>query len=479
MTCVLHISAAGNVWWGKKASGWEVLPEPNEGPVWVVTDLTEESFVEITVPRVFGRDRSNFVERQLGNRFPETRFRAALAPRHTGSLMDRLAPPTQVLTAVEPADRINTALENLAVPLAGVWSTSMLLARLGSKPRMPANLLIVLSQPSGIRIVFLKERAPVLTRLVAAVDTAADQAVEILRTMRHLENTRLIERGSQRFSALLLGVSEELAPLLAKDRLDELDPSTMRKATPGQDWQKVLLDLTCQSPPGQMAPMVLRESYLARQLGRAARVVGALCLVGTVAAVVGNVGTIARDHQARTQLVVTAGETDGKMNEVDTAIQGFGVAPELLRQALAVDNEEVTNAPDMAADWQALSRTISSVPGARLKNLQWRVLESSEPACAGVGVAAPAQDPIAGAQVPPVPTRNVELKMEVLLAPDTGPRKKLQQTSDITQQLANAPGVTVIQDPARRLREGDLSAGSTQTDSQSDLVWCVARSTQP
>lgn len=481
MASVLHISAAGNIWWGKNATGWAVLPQANEGPVWVVTDLTEESFVEITVPRVFGSDRSNYVERQLVSRFPETRFRVALAAQRDGSLMDRLAPPVQVLTAVEPADRVNAALENMFAPLAGVWSTSLLLARLGSKPRMPANLLIVLCQPSGMRIVFMKNRAPVLTRLVAVVDSAAEQAVEILRTMRHLENTRLIERGGQRFAALLLGTPEGLAAILAKDRLDELDPSIMRKAKPGQDWQQVLLDLACKNPPGQMAPMVLRQSYLALKLGRAARVAGAVCLLGTIAAVVGNVGTIARDHQARTQLVVTVADLDGKMTEVDTAIQGFGVAPELLRQALAVDNAEVTHAPDMAADWVALSRVISSVPGARVKNLQWRVLEASEAACAAAGPAAPAAEPVPGteAEAPAVPTRVVEWKVEVLLVPDTGPRQKLQQASNITQQLSKVAGLRVMQDPARRLREGELTAGGTQTDAQAELVWCVARSAQP
>ena len=168
MACVLHISATGNVWWGKKSTGWEVLPEPGQGPVWVLTDLTEETFTEINVPRVFGRDRSSFVERQLTNRFPETRFRVALEAQRQGSLMNRLAPPHQVLTAVEPADRITAALQNLSLPLAGVWSTSMLLARLGSKPRMPANLMIVLCQPAGMRIVYIKDRAPVLTRMVAA-----------------------------------------------------------------------------------------------------------------------------------------------------------------------------------------------------------------------------------------------------------------------------------------------------------------------
>ena len=479
MACVLHISATDNVWWGKKSTGWEMLPGPGTGPAWVLTDLTEETFTEINVPRVFGRDRSSFVERQLANRFPETRFRVALDVHRQGSLMNRLAPPHQVLTAVEPADRIAAALQNLPLPLAGVWSTSMLLASLGSKARMPANLLIVLCQASGMRIVYIKDRAPVLTRLVAAQQSAADQAVEILRTLRHLENTRTIERGSQRFPALLLGAAQGLEPILAADRLDALDATVLRKNAAGRDWQPVLLDMVCKSPPGQMAPMALREGYLALQVGRAARVASVLCLLVAGAVVLSYLGAIARDHTERTQLVVSLAQLDTQIAEVDAAIQAFGVAPELLRQALAVDNEEISQAPDVVRDWMDLSGVLSTVPAARLKSLQWELLEPGVSACPSVAIAQP--NPEAAPEVPPTadPSRVVELKLQVLLAPDTGPRQKLQQAEQISMQLAKLEGVTVVQNPAQRLRDGDLTAGGAQVEGESDLAWCAALSRTP
>ncbi|MBK9348079.1 MAG: hypothetical protein IPN06_17575 [Burkholderiales bacterium] len=479
MACVLHISAAGNVWWGKKSTGWEVLPAPGAGPVWVLTDLTEEAFTEITVPRVFGRDRSSFVERQLASRFPETRFRVALDVQRHGSLMNRLAPPHQVLTAVEPADRITAALQDLSLPLAGVWSTSMLLARLGSKPRMPANLLIVLCQPGGMRIVFIKDRAPVLTRLVAAQQSAADQAVEILRTLRHLENTRTIERGRQRFAALLLGAAQGLEPILAADRLDALDASVLRKNATERDWRPLLLDMVCKSPPGQMAPVALRERYLALQVVRAARVASGLFLAATGAVVLGHVSTITGDHRERTQLMVNLAQLDAQIAEVDAAIQAYGVAPELLRQALAVDSAEITQAPDMAADWVDLSRVLSTVPGARLKNLQWRLLEPGTSACPAAGDAPPQTDVPVDAPPPTAPVRVVELHLQVVLAADTGPRQKLQQAQQISTGLAALEGVKVVHDPALRLRDGDLSAGGAQQGGENDLAWCAALTRTP
>lgn len=80
MATVLHISAAGPVWWEKTAAGWGSASGPGQGPVWVVTDLAEEAFVEINVPRIFGADRVSYIQRQLASKFPETVFRLALAP---------------------------------------------------------------------------------------------------------------------------------------------------------------------------------------------------------------------------------------------------------------------------------------------------------------------------------------------------------------------------------------------------------------
>lgn len=473
MACVLHINVAGNTWWGKTATGWSPLPDPGRGPVWVVTDLTEENFVEITVPRIFGADRDRYVERQLANRFPESSFRVALAPQRTGSIMARLAPAVQTLTAVEPADRITAALASLQVPVAGVWSTSMLLAQLGQKRSLPAHLLMVLCQPSGMRIVFLKDRAPVLTRLVATAHTAADQAAEILRTVRHLENTRVIERGNKRFAALLMGTPQGLAPLLAADRLDALEPSTLRRLSSTPNWQHVLFDVVCKNPPGQMAPLVTRASYVARQVRQGAAAACALSLVAAVAATASNVGALIRDQHERAQLQATAQQLDAQLAEVDVSIQGFGISPEILRRALAVDSDEIASAPDLETDLVVLSRVVGGVVGARVKNLQWRVLESGEAGCVKLGLSAQTAAPAPASEQPAGPARRVELLMAVVLAQDAGPRLRLQQVSDISTGLGRMPGVTVMQDPVVSLRDGDLSAGGTQAETDRDLAWCA------
>lgn len=474
MATVLHINANGVTWWSRGANGWVLKSEPGKGAVWIVTDLAEESLAEIAVPRIFGSDRSRFVERQLNNRFPETVFRAALAPQSVGSVMNRLAPPVQTLVAVEPAERIKTVLAGLNVPVAGVWCTSVLLSQLAQKQSPAANVLLVLSQASGMRIVFLKNRTPVLTRLVAAANTAVDQSAEILRTLRHLENTRVIERGKQRFPVLLLGTDDGLAVILAADRLDALATTARSDQVSEAGGYGQLFDLVIKSPPGQLAPLGYRTTYVAGQLARAARIAGVVCLVSAFAAASGSIRTIISDQRDRVQLQDAATFVDAKIAELDAALAGFGISPTLLRTTLAVDHTEIATAPDFQAHLLFLSQAVSRVAGARVKILQWQVLEAADVACGNEsGLAPVTSEPIAEPEVPSVPSRKVEIQLVISLATGTGPQLRLQQATELSRYISQIAGVSVLNDPVARVRVGDLGAGGVQADETTDLAWCV------
>jgi hypothetical protein len=477
MATVLHISAAGTVWWEKSAAGWVSTSGPPKGPVWVVTDLSEEAFVEINVPRIYGADRVSYIQRQLASRFPETVFRLALAPRVEGSLMDRLAPPVQTFTAVEPGDRVQAALAECSEPLAGVWSTSMLLAQLGRRTSMPANLFIVLCQAGSMRILFLRQRLPVLTRLIGASAVASEQAAEIVRTLRHLENTRVIERDAQRFGVLLLGGAEGLTAALATDRLDVVEPAAQWNPGADRDWNHLLFDLVCKNPPGQLAPLSFRATYLARNIERVAYLGCAISFALALWFTGGSLSVSLQAQRERAQVQALIDQSTAQLAKIDQSIQTFGVAPELVRQALAVDNEEIEQAPDLQADLQRLSRVIGAVPGARVKTLQWQLLNASESACAkdalsGVG-AAPVAEAVVDAGVEPPPGRKVELQMTVLLAGGLGPRQLENQATSISRQLGQIQGSKVLQDPAKSLHEGDIQTSSAQMQAERDLLWCL------
>ncbi|OYT92841.1 MAG: hypothetical protein CFE43_06060 [Burkholderiales bacterium PBB3] len=474
MASVLYISAAGPSWWDNSSGTWLAVAAPSTQATRVVADLTEETFVEIAVPRVFGNDRKRFVQRQLANRFPESQFRAALVPPQGGGLMDRLAPPKQVLTAIEPSDRLQAALQAVSAPIVGIWGVSVILAQLGQSKSLPATLLIVLSQASSTRIVFLKDRAPVLTRLVAASGTAAEQAVEILRTVRHLENTKVLERGAQRLPALLLGTAQGLAGVLSGDRIDAVAAPGKQWAEGDSGWRAGLFDLACKGTSGQLAPVALRASYLTSRLEKAARIAMVACLVGAAVVASGSILSVVSDTSSQSGLNTSATQLAGKIAAAETSIEAFGVSPELLRKVLALDSDEIGSALDLQGQLGALSRVVGSVPGARVTALQWQFMAASETACpAELGAV-----PVAGAAVPEPavePRRKVEVKLSIALAADAGPRLRLQQASKITTQLGLVPGAVVVLDPARALREGDIgSVAVGQADDQRSLNWCVA-----
>lgn len=473
MASILYISAAGSSWWSNSSGAWLAVPGPATETTRVVADLTEETFVEIAVPRVFGNDRKRFVQRQLTSRFPETPFRAALVPPQAGGLMERLAPPKQILTAIEPSERLQAALKTVTAPIVGVWGVSTILAQLGQSKSLPPTLLIVLSQASSTRIIFLKDRSPVLTRLVAASGSAAEQAVEILRTVRHLENTKMLERGAQRLPALLLGTAQGLAGILSGDRIDAVTAPGKQWAEGDSGWRAGLFDLACKGASGQLAPLTLRTSYLTLQLEKAARVAMLVCLVGAVVVASGSILSVVNNTKAESGLNTSANQLTGQIAEAEASVESFGVSPELLRKVLALDSDEIGSAPDLQSQLTVLSRVVSSVPGARVTALNWQFMAASETACpAELGAL-----PLAAVAVPDPavePQRKLEIKLSIALAADVGPRLKLQQATRITSELGLLPGSVVMLDPAIALRDGDIGSGALgQADTQRSLNWCV------
>ena len=473
MASVLYINAVGPSWWDNSSGTWLAVPGPSTRATRVVADLTEETFVEIAVPRVFGKDRQRFVQRQLANRFPETQFRAALTPPQEGSLMQRLAPSKQILTAIEPSERLQAALMSVSAPIVGIWGVSVILAQLGRAKSLPSTLLIVLTQATSTRIIFLKDRSPILTRLVTSSGTAAEQAVEILRTVRHLENTKVLQRGAQRLPALLLGTTQGLAAVLSGDRIDAVAAPNKQWAEGDSGWQTALFDLACKSTSGQLAPVALRVSYLTLQVEKTARIAMVACLVGALVVASGSVLSVVRDSRAQSGLDTTARQLSGKISEAEASIESFGVSPELLRKVLALDSDEIGTAPDLKSQLALLSGVVGNVPGARVTSLQWQFMAASEIACPAELGTAPAV--VAAVAEPAIePRRKVEVKLSIALAPDVGPRLKLQQASKISAQLGLVPGALVVADPARALREGDIgSVSAGQPDGQRSLNWCV------
>jgi len=471
MKYVLYLSPTERQFWGRGAQGWQrVAGEPN-GHIWVVSDLVEESFAAIRTPRLFGRDRASYLARQLATRYPDTPYRNFLIPSQEDDLIGRIAPTRYILLGVEAAERLNTELDATRGSVAGVWPVSMLLALLGRDRELPAELFVVLPGPGTLRIVFLKNRAPVLTRLTLTPNQAKAQVDEIIRTLRHLENTQVVPRGRPNHPVLLLADPGELEAPMAAAHLQLVTLRRWSAAPPG-DWHFPLFDLALQSPAGQLAPLARRTEHLAARLSKASLVLAAVIALAGIAGAGNNLWSLFAMLGESRQLDESIQQINARIAEVEQNIAKFDVAPETVRRAVALDDEEIVSAPDMESQLRLIANALAIDPNLRLKELKWQLLAPAVPPCGAsatpdaAAVAAPGQE--AGAD-----KRKVELSFELAVPASYGPRDRAQTLNSISERLAAIEGLALWKDANKEHAGGSLRGGSA-LGVATKLSWCVS-----
>ena len=464
MKHLLYLGPSGRQFWCYSQGGWHASAcADTAGPAWVVTDFAEESFAEVEMPRLFGRDRTAFIARQMASRFPDTPYRSPLSLGRRNGLIDRMTTSRQVFLGVNNAERLDTELGTQAI--AGIWPISLLLAHFCQNHRLPADLLVVLPYQDTLRIVFLKQRAPVLARLAPTPGGTAAQIEEIIRTRRYLENIRAIERG-QICPVLLLGPVESFAQPLAAAQFQLVAPPHPWDRHPPADWRLPLFDLALKSPAGQVAPVSRRTDYLAQRLRQGALAASAVCLVAGLWAASGNLSALFNTLGEQERAQQTAQQLRADIARLGQETAKFDVDAELLRNAITLDEEEIISVPAPANHLRALAQALAETPGPRVKQLQWQLLSGGAKTC-GKSVAAGNPEPAleAGGQ------RLTELAFALALPGDFGLRDQAQQVRRVSQQLARIEGARLIQDPAGDLDRGVplSSAGGASTH-----TWCLS-----
>jgi hypothetical protein len=467
MKYLLYLSPTERQLWGKDGQGWQRVSGEPKGHVWVVTDLVEESFAAIKSPRLFGRDRGSYIARQLATRYPDTPYRSFLTPDQEGDLIGRIAPTHHILLGVDAAERLNAELDATPNPVAGVWPVSMLLALLGQDKDLPANLFVVMPAPGTLRIVFLKNRTPVLTRLTLTPNQARAQVDEIIRTLRHLENTQVVARGQQDHPVLLLADPGGLEGVMAAAHLKLVNLPRWQAAPPG-DWRFPLFDLALKSPAGQVAPLARRTEFLAARLSRASLVLAAVIIVAGIAGAGNNLWSLFGMINEGRQLETSIQQINAGIAEVELNIAKYGVAPEVLRRAVALNNDEIVSVPAMDQHLRLIAKALASDSNLRLKDLRWRLLAPGVIPC-------DAPDPATTGAAPPEPgseKRKVEVSFELVVPATYGPRDRAQTLRSISGQLAGIEGLTLWRDANKDLASGSLRGGFA-LGAATKLSWCM------
>ncbi|SMB24246.1 protein of unknown function [Sterolibacterium denitrificans] len=484
MSILLHFTMHGARYWQHRKHGWQPCDEPprTNDPVWVLTDLAGESFVDVEVPPLHGRDRRDLIERQLAAHFPDTTWRTALRVRSAERRQRHAVPAAPMATmrcllfGISDGKKLDAELDARNVSIAALNATSLLLAGIGQDPQLPAELFIVLPEPSGLRIVFLQHHRPLLTRLApwqAQAETQTQTLVEeIGRTCRHLESAHILPRDQQAAATpplLILGRQAEHAELetaLAAANYTLLaSPAAWQRLQDNSD--RPLFDLAMRKQPfGQLAPLARRRHHLAARLRKPALAASLLLAMAGTAATAGNFMEYRQLQQRLAEQQATLQQLNAAIAMLDQQHADLETNPALLHQTIRLHARELAAPPSFARYLHALAAILDE-PGQvplRLNRLEWRLPDGQASLCA--------------TSMPAADTPNQERLAEVNITmqlPEARPASSRAATlQGISSRLARLPGTRLVVDPARALAHATLQ-GDTQADNREPHAnWCLA-----
>jgi hypothetical protein len=469
MKYVLYLSPSERQLWQKTPEGWVAATGTPTGHVWIVTDFPDESIAEITSPRLSSRDRRAFVERQLATRYPDTPYRGYLVPKHGASLLDRLMPRRHVTYAIESRGLLDSELGKGDLSCAGVWPISMLLASYGLQRVLPPDLFLVLPGDNVLRIVYLKNRTPVLTRSTNTPNEPRHQIDEVLRTVKYLENTGVLGRDQGARSVLYFGDEAPLKVLAEASKLALVAHPRGLHAL--HDWRLPLFEFVLRSPAGQVAPLQHRTSFVADRLRKAALIAAAgVLLLGVALSAGGLVSSLDANSQGNATSAALA-EVSAQLSGIDEAIAAAKIDPDTVRAAVALHDSEISSVPAIHEHLRAVGAVVAADPNLRLKELQWRLLpagrlpcEVTEERMAALIEQAPDNDISA--------LRTVEVSFELNLPSTYGPRDRASTLRRLSSGLAALPEARIWRDALKNFSDGSLSGGG-QKNLADKLDWCL------
>ncbi|RZT10806.1 hypothetical protein SAMN05216319_0729 [Duganella sp. CF402] len=181
-------------------------------PVYLLADLIEEDFQRVNLPHVRGRAARQLLQRRLLQQYRETPFRHhevqgrdSEGRRDDIVLLSALTNPSSVQPWVE-------ALERLQIPLAGLYSTTLLSEDLAHKLKLrDEHLLLVTQQSAGWRQSYFQNGMLKFSRLTPAIDrdgNPTDVGAETRKTQQFLTSQRLLGRGSVLQTVVLAPAAE-------------------------------------------------------------------------------------------------------------------------------------------------------------------------------------------------------------------------------------------------------------------------------
>ena len=289
---------------------------------------------------------------------------------------------------------------------------------------------------------------------------------------------RTLQRGTKPPPVLILGNAGEFAAPLAAAKLELVAPPPPWNTKPPGDWRFPLFDLAIREQPyGQLAPLARRTVYVARRLHKGALAAAVASIVIGLLASSSNVLDILDILRDKETMQTASQRVNTQVSAIEQRIASFGAPPDLVRRAVALNEDEIVAAPAIDKHLQLISHVLDGQANLRLANLEWHLLAGSATPCAGHLAPAPNSGPApeaAPANAEANPERKVELVFELMLPESMTPRGRVQALRNISTRLSQIKGATLLQDPAKELTRGTLRGGAVLAGEENkNIAWCL------
>jgi hypothetical protein len=479
----------------------DYLDQHRAMPVYLLADLIEEDFQRVNMPHVSGRAGRQLLQRKLLQQYRETPFRhIEIQDREAGgrrddiALLSALTNPASVLPWIE-------AMEQLRIPLAGLYSTTMLSGELARKLALRApDLLLVTQQSAGWRQSYFQNGKLKFSRLTPAINRdgqPVDVGAEAGKTRQFLNSVRLLARGTVLETAIIAPAAQ--MPQLeqqcedggeavfrfitlesAANKLGLKTEGGLASEQAARLSEPLMLCLLAKLAPASHYAIGAARRYY--QLWRT-RLTLYVCSAGLAACSVLWVGcNLWQYQQASSDTARLSGETamyDQRYRAVMASMPPQVASTANMRAAVNVERMLAMQAPSPYNMVFMVSEALEQVPQIRLLNLDWKVdLPGAAVKDNGADDAAVAPMSSLLAGIPSRPPQALRVEAEIITDLDDY-RKAVASMNQFAQQLARHPRLTVeIDKPPLDTRSSvKLSgkAGPQSVDTRAkfslNLVW--------
>ncbi|MEO5933772.1 MAG: hypothetical protein ABIQ08_09505 [Duganella sp.] len=452
----------------------DYIDQGKHAPVYLLADLIEEDFQRVQVPHVGGRAGAKLMRRRLLQQYRETPFRhhevqgrEPLGRRDDIVLLSALTNPSSVQPWAE-------ALEQLKIPLAGLYSTTLLSEALVRKLGMrDEHLLLVTQQSAGWRQSYFQNGQLKFSRLTPAIDRdgdAVDIGVETGKTQQFLTSVRLMARGNVLETAVI-------APAAAIPALEAQCAEGAETAFRFVPLEGVTQRLGVKPGDGEAAELAgrltdpLLLSFLARASPPSHYTLGplqryfklwharvnlyrfsAMLAVGCVVLAGINLWQSQQARGGAARLAAEAALYDQRYGAVMAAMPPRVTTTANMRAAVNVERMLVTQGPGPQQLVAIVSAALEQSPQIRLLQLDWKVNLPAAQVAPGTGAPAGAADMGGAGQVAPMssllagipgrPPQALLLEAEIMADQDDY-RNAVNTMNLFARQLASHPRLTV------------------------------------